>query len=310
MASASKYAIHRDFGKIPVLNIRFNALIIGVLNALLRVTRWLRKRTSDVVLTQHRIAGSGGHQIPVKVMVPTGVQPGAPALVYYHGGGFAMTYSSLHLENAERYAAETGCVTVFVCYRLAMKNPFPDGFDDACSALQWVVENAGQLGIDPARIAVGGDSAGGALAAGVAQKCRDEQLVDLCAQLLIYPVLDHRCSTTSATEFVDVPLWNAVSNRRMWAMYLKRYKSAEPPAYAAPGLGDASGLPPTYIETAEFDPLRDEGLEYARALTAEGNALTLNETHGTVHGYDAVAHSEIALASMQKRLDFLRRAFA
>lgn len=310
MSATSKYAIHGDFGKIPVVNIRFNPLVIGLLNFVLRLTRWLQKRTFDVQVTQHSIQGEGGHHVRVKVMVPKNVQPQAPALVYYHGGGFAMTYSSLHLENAERYAKETGCITVFVCYRLAMRHPFPDGFNDAYTALRWVVDNADQLGIDRTRIAVGGDSAGGALAAGVAQKCRDENLATLCGQLLIYPVLDHRCETTSATEFVDVPLWNAISNRRMWAMYLKRFASAAPPAYAAPGLGDTVGLPQTYIETAEFDPLRDEALNYAKALSASGNPATLNETHGTIHGYDAVEKNATAIASMQRRLDFLRAVFA
>ena len=185
-----------------------------------------------------------------------------------------------------------------------------DGFDDCYAALNWVVENAARLGVDRTRIAVGGDSAGGALAAGVAQKCRDEQLTRLCGQLLIYPVLDHRCSTKSATDFVDVPVWNAISNRRMWAMYLKRVTAVDLPAYAAPGLGDANGLPRTYIETAEFDPLRDEGLNYAKRLAACGNSPTLNETCGTIHGYDAIAKNEIAIASMQKRIVFLKSAFA
>ena len=310
MSATEKYAIHSDFAKFPTVSIRFNPLVIAVLNLLIRVTRVLRKRFSDVTVTRHKIAGQGGHRIGVRVVTPDNVKPGAPALIYYHGGAFAITFASLHLESAERYARETGCIVVFVCYRLAMKNPFPDGFDDAYAALNWVVENADELGVDRARIAVGGDSAGGALAAGVAQKCRDEKLVSLCGQLLIYPVLDHRCDTASATEFVDVPLWTAISNRRMWAMYLRRFTLATPPAYAAPGRGNASGLPPSYIETAEFDPLRDEGLNYAKALTACGNEPTLNETHGTIHGYDSMANNETSVVSMQKRIDFLKSVFA
>ena len=310
MSATEKYAIHSDFAKFPAVSIRFSSLVIAVLNLLIRVTRVLRKRSSDVTVTRHKIAGQGGHRIGVRVVTPDNVKPDAPALIYYHGGAFAITFASLHLESAERYARETGCIVVFVCYRLAMKNPFPDGFDDAYAALNWVVENADQLGVDRAHIAVGGDSAGGALAAGVAQKCRDEKLVSLCGQLLIYPVLDHRCDTASATEFVDVPLWTAISNRRMWAMYLRRFTLATPPAYAAPGLGDASGLPPSYIETAEFDPLRDEGLNYAKALAACGNEPTLNETHGTIHGYDSMANNETAVVSMQKRIDFLKSVFA
>jgi len=310
MSVNKKYMIHADFQKIPVINLRFSTLVIAVLNLVMRVTRVLRKRARGVTVTRHKIAGKGGHRFDVRVIVPDNTEPSAPALIYYHGGGFALTFSSLHLDNAERYAKDAGCITVFVCYRLAMKNPFPDGFDDAYTALGWVVENADQLGVDRARIAVGGDSAGGALAAGVAQKCRDENLVELCGKLLIYPVLDNRCNTTSATEFFDVPLWNAISNRRMWEVYLSRFPQVAPPAYAAPGLGDVRGLPQTYIETAEFDPLHDEGLNYAERLAENGGSPVINETCGTIHGYDGLGKNEIAIASMQKRIDFLKSVFA
>ena len=310
MSATKRYAIHQDFEKFPVMNFRFNSLVIGLLNLLLRVTRVFRNRSDAVAVTRHRIVGEGGHRFDVKVFTPKTVTAAAPALVYYHGGAFAMTFASLHLENAARYAEATGCVTVFVCYRLAMRHPFPNGFNDAYAALKWAVGNATELGVDADRIAVGGDSAGGALAAGVAQRARDEGLVSLCGQMLIYPVLDSRCNTASATEYVDVPLFTAISNQRMWAMYLRHYAAGATPPYAAPGLGDVRNLPPAYIETAEFDPLHDEGLDYARKLAAAGNAPALNETRGTIHGYDGALKNETAVASMQKRIEFLRSVFA
>jgi len=293
-----------------VMNFRFNSLVIGLLNLLIRVTRVFRKRSDGVTVARHRIVGEGGHHFEVRVVTPKKVAASAPALVYYHGGAFAMTFASLHLENAERYAEATGCVTIFVCYRLAMKHPFPAGFNDAYAALAWVVDNADQLGVDTTRIAVGGDSAGGALAAGVAQRARDQGLPKLCGQMLIYPVLDSRCNTVSATEFTDVPLFTALSNQRMWTMYLRDYEVGATPPYAAPGLGEVNNLPQAYIETAEFDPLRDEGLAYASALATAGNEPVLNQTSGTIHGYDGAVKNETAVASMQKRIDFLRSAFA
>jgi len=198
---------------------------------------------------------------------------------------------------------------IFVDYRLAPRYPFPAAFDDCYAALQWVVDAAGELGIDPHRIAVGGDSAGGALAAGVAQKARDQGLAVLCGQLLVYPVLDHTCSTESATRFIDVPLWNAISNRNMWAMYLSACPGGSAPAYAAPAHGDLHKLPPSYVETAEFDPLRDEGLHYADNLRRAGIDVEVNETRRTVHGYDASASNDIARQSMVARINFLRRVF-
>ncbi len=310
MSTTKRYAIHEDFAKFPVMNFRFNWLVIGLLNLLIRVTRIFRKRSDGVTVARHRIVGEGGHRFEVKVVTPKRVAAAAPALVYYHGGAFAMTFASLHLENAERYAEATGCVTIFVCYRLAMKHPFPAGFNDAYAALAWVVDNADQLGVDTTRIAVGGDSAGGALAAGVAQRARDEGLARLCGQMLIYPVLDSRCNTVSATEFTDVPLFTALSNQRMWTMYLRGYEAVATPRYAAPGLGEVNDLPRAYIETAEFDPLRDEGLAYARALATAGNEPVLNQTSGTIHGYDGAVNNETAIASMQKRIEFLQSVFA
>ncbi len=304
-----KYDIHPDFAKFPVLTFKFNAQLMGLLNSISKVLRFFSRRSPDIVVENHFIARADGSRLKVFTMTPRGLAKPAPALVYYHGGAFAMTYASLQLQNCERYASEAGCTVIFVAYRLAPKYPFPGGFDDCYAALQWAVREADGLGIDRTRIAVGGDSAGGALAAGVAQKARDERLIKLCAQLLIYPVLDNGCTTPSATDFIDVPLWNAISNRRMWEMYLSRYPKGETPPYAAPGHGQVSNLPMSYVETAEFDPLRDEARNYIRALQAHGVAVVVNETRRTIHGYDGNANSDIAKGSMLMRIAFLQNAF-
>jgi len=304
-----KYNIHPDFARFPVLNFKFNALLVVFLNTISKMLRFFSRRAPNIVVENHFIARADGSRLTVSTMTPHALAKPAAALVYYHGGAFALTYASLHLQNCERYADGAGCTVVFVEYRLAPENPFPGGFDDCYTALEWVVRQADSLGIDSNRIAVGGDSAGGALAAGVAQKARDERLVTLCAQLLIYPVLDNSCATPSATDFVDVPLWNAISNRRMWAMYLSHYPKGETPPYAAPGHGQLANLPLSYVETAEFDPLRDEGRNYATALQAQGVAVIVNDTKRTIHGYDGNAKSDIARRSMLERIAFLKDAF-
>ncbi len=305
----SKYNIHSDFAKFPVFTFKFSAPIVWLMNLLIKVTRWLAKRTFALGTENHTLISADGGRFNVLVMKPYNLPEPAPALLFYHGGAFALTYASSHLQSCERYANEAGCVVIFVDYRLAPQHPFPCAFDDSYAALEWVVREGDKLGIDINRIAVGGDSAGGALAAGVAQKARDEHLLDLCAQLLIYPVLDNSCTTPSATDFVDVPLWNAISNRRMWEMYLSRFPTGETPAYAAPGLGQLQNLPLSYVETAEFDPLRDEGLNYISALRAENIEVIVNETQQTIHGYDGHAKSDIAKRSMLARIQFLEKAF-
>jgi len=303
------YDIHPDFAKFPSVTLKFSPLLIWLINTFMKVQRFFAKRSFDLGIARHTLTSADGSRFKVITMTPHGLQKPAPALLYYHGGAFALSYASTHLQSCERYANEAGCVVIFIDYRLGPRNPFPRGFDDSYAALEWVVQDADSLGIDSNRISVGGDSAGGALAAGVAQKARDANLVNLCAQLLIYPVLDNSCSTSSATDFVDVPLWNATSNRRMWEMYLSRYANGETPLYAAPGCGQLQNSPLSYVETAEFDPLKDEGLNYARALQAQGIEVTLNETRQTIHGYDGNARSEIAKNSMSQRIAFLKNAF-
>ncbi len=305
----SKYDIHPEFSRFPVITIKFRGLLLWILNPLMRLQCFFVKRSLMTTLHNYRITRPDGTKLKVFTMTPAGLAKPSPALIYFHGGGFGLTYTSLHLRNCDRYAIEANCVVVFVDYRLAPKYPFPSGFDDCYASLDWAVQQAQSLGIDPQRIAVGGDSAGGALAAGVAQKARDQRLVDLRAQLLIYPVLDNSCSTVSAREFVDVPLFNAISNRNMWQVYLSPYIGTEIPPYAAPGHGQLQDLPLSYVETAEFDPLRDEALQHAGDLKKHGTEVILNETRGTVHGYDGNEASEIAKRSMLKRIDFLVAAF-
>ena len=305
----NKYNIHPDFQKLPAITLKFSPFLTGLLNGMMIIQRALGKRSPTIEVARHRVASSHGGHFNIITMTPHTVSKSAPVLVYYHGGAFALTYGKIHLQNVERYASETGCIVVFVDYRLAPKHPFPCGFNDCYTALQWTLEQAESLGIDKQRIVVGGDSAGGALAAGVAQKARDEKLIELCGQLLIYPVLDYRCDTESATQFVDTPLWNATSNRRMWQMYLSAYPAGDIPDYASPGHGTLTQSPLTYIETAEFDPLRDEALHYARALQQQAIELTLNETKGTVHGYDGIATSASSQQAIASRIAFLKQAF-
>jgi len=198
---------------------------------------------------------------------------------------------------------------VFVDYRLAPSHCFPAGFDDCYAALRWTLANAGELGIDPRRVAVGGDSAGGTMAASAAQKAHEDG-IELCGQLLIYPGADSSGNWPSARAFVDVPPFKALSNSDLWEAYLGHPLSAGTPRYAAPLHGTLSGLARTYVETAEFDPLRDEGHAYAQALLAAGVAVSLNATKGTVHGFDLLAaKSTLSQAALQSRIQFLRECF-
>jgi acetyl esterase len=227
--------------------------------------------------------------VPVRIYKPKKAAAALPALVYFHGGAFVIGDMYLEEHRCQRLAADGNCVVVSVDYRLAPENPFPAGVEDCYCALAWVGANVKELGVDIDRIGVGGASAGGALSAAVAQMARDRSGVPLAMQLLIYPVIDDRMETASMKAFSATPVWNSVASAQMWDHYLgvkRDYVSN----YAAPGRSnDLADLPPAYIMTAEFDPLRDEGIAYGQRLLQAGISVELHNFPGTCHGFDLIA---------------------
>ena len=185
----------------------------------------------------------------------------------------------------------------------------PAAFADACAALRYAWDNAAALGIDRMRLAVGGDSAGGALAAGCAQWARDCAGIGLCFQLLLYPVTDCRMQTDSMRRGRDTPLWNARLNRRMWRLYL-RGGAGDHPSWAAPILAERfDGLPPAYVEVEQFDCLHDEGIAYAAALQAAGVSVQVEDVRGTFHGFEVFRKADLMKKQIEARSRALRTAF-
>ena len=250
-----------------------------------------------------------GTPLWLTVYQPRAINQTAPCLVYFHGGGFCMRDAGYIHRYAAQYAKEVQCKVVFVHYRTADEAPFPVPFQDCYAALHWVWMHSGELAIDRERIAVGGDSAGGALAAACALWARDEGEIRLCFQLLVYPVTDSRMETDSMKKFTDSPMWNANLNRRMWELYLRDGDHGMPP-YAAPMLADSfAGLPPAYVEVEDFDCLHDEGIAYAQALSKAGVPVQLEDMKGTFHGFDSFWKADISRTAVKKRIEALRRGF-
>ena len=209
-----------------------------------------------------------------------------PALIYCHGGAFLLGSPELEDPGCVRYALGASCAVISVDYRLAPEHRFPAGLEDCFAALKWAVRQHDGLGIDPARIAVGGSSAGGALAAALALMARDRGGPEICYQMLIYPVLDDRLDTPSMVRFVDTPVFARPTAAAMWRHYLGD-EPAPVPAYAAPArAADLSGLPPAYIEACALDPLRDEDIAYASRLLQAANRTELHVIPGAPHGFD------------------------
>ena len=210
-----------------------------------------------------------------------------PGLVYLHGGGFVVGSLDLYDTDCRRIAAEVGAVVVSVDYRLSPEHPFPAPLDDCYAALVWVAEHAVELGVDPERIAIGGESAGGGLAAGVALLARDRGGPRLCLQFLGIPELDDRMETESMrTLGVDRPITTIANGEISWDSYLGegvRGTDRVSP-YAAPARAtDLAGLPPALVTAYELDALRDEDIAYAQRLISAGVPTELHVYPGAFH---------------------------
>lgn len=282
---------------------------VALLAQLLTVANAMHRRKYKTIVSMRSIAGAGGNTLPVVLVQPETLTRPAPILIYLHGGAFVFKHAPQHLENCVRYAREAGCCVVMVDYRLAPAHPFPAAFDDSYDSLRWTLSRADELGIDRRRMAVGGDSAGGALAAALAQKLLHEEGIDLRGQLLVYPLTDARCQRPSMLAYAELPPFKA--SPAFWEIYLGKPLSAGLPRYASPIDGDLHGLAPAYIEIGQFDRLHDQGAAYAQALVAQGVEVELNEVKGAVHGFDLlVPQSAVSLSAMQSRIEFLRRVFS
>jgi acetyl esterase len=302
--------IHPELKSIKAHALPKNRWALAAMQNLLSAVNAMHRRKFKPLVTRAAIKSSDNYPVPIFIIRPEKLRSPAPALVYYHGGAFVMKPAPQHFENALRYAREADCLVIFVEYRLAPKHPFPAGFNDCHAALRWAISNAEELGIDKGRLVVGGDSAGGALAAGVAQRALQEDGISLRGQLLIYPCVDLACNRPSITAFANVPPFKEASGVSIAEVYLGRPLSAGMPRYASPIHGDVSQLAPAYVETAEFDLLHDQGKAYAEALIDKGVEVELNEIEGGVHGFDLLAaKSSVSKEAMRRRIQFLRRVF-
>ncbi|MFG2463018.1 alpha/beta hydrolase [Streptomyces sp. NPDC048523] len=281
-----------------------------------RISRALRSRNApedgdDLEVVDREIpARVGSPDIPVRVYARRGGQEPAPCLLFFHGGGFVTGNLDTEDARCREYTRRTGVTVVSVDYRLAPEHPFPCAFEDSYDALVWVAANADELGVDTGRIIVGGTSAGGALTAAVCLAARDLDGPAVAHQLLLYPVVDHVMHTRSMKEFDATPGWHARNNVHMWRHYLGTDAPENVSAYAAPGeAGDLSRLPSAYVMTIEFDPLRDEGIDFGRRLLAAGVSVQLHHFPGTFHGFDAAApQSRIGKRALDEQCFVLARA--
>ncbi len=258
---------------------------------------------------EDRVLHASGYDVPVRLYLPDAPRP-LPVLVYFFGGGWVLGSLDAVDSVCRRLANETPCAVVSVSYRLAPEHPFPAGLEDCYAATCWVAEHGAELGLDPDRLAVGGTSAGGNLAAAVALLAREREGPRLALQVLVYPPLDHRAELLPVPEPLE-PFFGSRDVAWCWSHYLADVEDGDNPLASPLRAENLRGLPPALVITAGLDPLRDQGELYAARLVEAGVPAEVVRFDGLLHGFfsradrfDAAGEAQTVAASA------LRRAFA
>lgn len=270
----------------------------------LQVMRRVMARPSTIVegvemRTLTARADDGSERRVVLYERPDRVRPSG-ALLWIHGGGYVIGAPEGDHELCSRIALELGVLVVNVDYRLAPEHPFPAGLDDCFTALRWLHDQAGSLGVDPELVAVGGASAGGGMAASLAQMAHDSGGPAVSFQLLVYPMLDDR----TVQRPVDALVWNNRSNAFAWGAYLG-HQAGQPDdrAWAVPARrADLAGLPPAWIGVGDIDLFHDEDVEYARRLQEAGVPCELHVEPGMYHGADVLMGTVDSMRAFRTRM--------
>lgn len=304
LAAAVTMLPQLDFSDVTASRTTFDTLMASTLTGLSYDGVTLRELAAPGI--------DGDPDVTIRFFTPEDSAGLLPVLVWIHGGGFAIGTAQSSDPFCLDAVRRLGIAVANVEYRLAPETPFPGPLHDCYAALRYVHEHADELGVDADRIAVGGQSAGGGLAAGTVLKARDEGIVPVVFQLLEIPELDDRLTTPSMTSFVDTPMWHRPNAILSWQYYLgESYTGPDDTGvsmYAAPSRAtDLSGLPPTYVSTMELDPLRDEGIGYALGLLQAGVSVELHSFPGTFHGSALVEAAEVSKRGADEAFEALRR---
>jgi acetyl esterase/lipase len=275
-------------------------------NPLMAAMAEMAEPNPDITRESHSTTSYDGEEIALHWFTKKGSSPGS-GVCYIHGGGMICGAVDLYIPIIEDYVATTGVPMLAVSYRLAPEHPHPTPVEDAFAGLKYLFDNAGKLGVDPERIAVMGDSAGGGIAAGAALLARERGL-KLKQQILIYPMLDDR-NLEPDPELVPFAGWTYDNNYTGWSALLgERLGTDDVPESAAPARAkDLTGVAPAYVECGELDIFRDENIEYARRISAAGSSTELHIHPGAPHGFERLgAGSAVARRAMEDRYRVLK----
>jgi len=303
----TKYNIHSDFLVLRYLHMPKDMRIMGLANKVARLAYKAVHVPKTIRYQKFDIGTRDGGTITLDFFTPKNVNGPLKCLIYFPGGGFLMPAAHVHKRNVMHMVETAQIACVIVHYRLAPKYAFPTALYDALDATEHLYKNAKSYGIDATRMGLGGDSAGGNLACAVSLYNQDHEQYPFQPLLLIYPGLDEGRASYSRQTYTDTPMFNADMFDFIGKSYYKNglfglEKYAFPLTHENP-----KGVGPVYLETAEYDCLHDDGILFYDKLKEMNVQVELNDTKGTVHGYDAIANSNIVKESIRLRIEFIKR---
>lgn len=271
----------REMGRQPM-----EAMTPAEARVAARAFKALGGEPEEVARVDHGFIPGPTADLPARFYTPADAPDAKrPALIYLHGSGWTILNIEICDAFSRALANRSGCLVVAVNYQKAPEHKFPIPFDDAYAATRWVFDNASSLGVDPARVGIIGDSAGGNLAAAVTLRARDEQGPSLAYQVLVYPAVDYGWDTPSAVARAEGYLLQRATMRYYWTNYVNDPTDGDHPYCSPLRASDHSGLPPALIVSAEYDPLCDDGRRYADKLREAGVPVTFRLYEGMIHGF-------------------------
>lgn len=305
----SKYPISKEFFPFNKFSAPMNRFVLCLAKIFLRTPRFIFKdkniNTKTII-----IDGYEGSKITLYLISPKNIIEPSNAIIFIHGGGFVFEGSTSHFKIAKEYALRCNSKVIYVKYNLAPKYPFPHPQYECFSAYKYVFDNAEQLGINKDKIGITGDSAGATLAVTSLLLAKEKNFNKYpLFQLLIYPWLDNRNNSESNKKYTDTPMWNSTLSKRS-GKYTNKNKVVFPSyLVSANEYGNYSFLPKAYIEVAQYDCLRDDGINYAKLLNEAGIETRLYEVEGSMHGYETKYSAPTTRRMIEKRIEYINDCF-
>ncbi len=304
MKTETQYKIHPDFKRLSSIRPPLDRKTIPHIQRMMGLLYFQQRSDKSVRVERIRIPTEAGNIVRALLYLPKEEKTNG-CILYCHGGGYAFPAAPYQYRLARLYAQRVGCRVLFPDYRLAPKYPFPAATEDCFAAYRRLLDES-----ENAPVVVCGDSAGGTLAMAVTLMAIDRDLHVPCGQLLTYPAVGNCGETESIRRYTDTPMCNTKDMNTYGEWYVQD-ETAGKLAYRSPIEAESfAGIPTTYIETAEFDCLRDGAVLYAEKLRENGITVELHNTEGTVHGYDMMLKSGIVQDLIEKRIAFLNRVFS